>query len=506
VKLPFVLFTLLLASVAQGAVTPVEDAAPIAGFHNGLFYLKDKKDIFRLYVQGRVHLDAVGWIGPGITSLDANNALRPTLFVRRARPELGGEFFLHWQWQLGIDLATSTDNQTGKTDALNCGVGAAGALNCTPQTTPVEAPIQKPAPTDAFINFGPSSWFNLQVGQFYLPFTMENRISDNTTPFLERSVVVRNIGAPLTRDIGVMAWGESPNGRLYYAVGIFNGDGPNRPNQDARFDYAGRVVGRLSRIGAQLGVSARWGSRDDKLVGYDAPALTTQGGFAFWRPTYKDSQGQLVHIIPSSDQLGVGLDMYLPIGPVDIAAELVYAASGTREAVDGFQLAGPSARTGALTGYGYYVEGGIWLLGSRDIIGFPSHAKPLHLDLKALPKPAQHGVELLGKVERLALAYHGASRSGASDPLTPSGNIEVLGATVGLNYWATRHLRVAINYSYYVFPGSEPVTPSTPGGPVQGPGQRAMAPAQMLARGEDDPARDHGHDLHEVSLRFGVQF
>ena len=94
--------------------------------------------------------------------------------------------------------------------------------------TRVENATVKPIPTDVFVNFGPLPWANLQVGQFYLPFTLENRISDNTTPFLERSIPVRNIGAPLQRDIGAMFWGESPDHLLYYAVAFLNGDGPNR--------------------------------------------------------------------------------------------------------------------------------------------------------------------------------------------------------------------------------------------------------------------------------------
>jgi len=484
----------------------------LAGFHNDLFYLRDKADVFRLYVQGRVHVDAVGWLGPGVSSLSESNALKPTFFLRRVRPEIGGEFFSNWQWQLGVDLAPSTaDNQTGNTDSLNCGVSAAGALSCTPQTNPVEAPLQKPAPTDAFVNFGPSPYFNVQVGQFLLPFTMENRISDNTTPFLERSLVVRNIGAPNTRDIGAMVWGEPLSRVVYYSAGIYNGDGPNRPNSDSRFDGVFRAVGRpfaatrSSLVDAQLGVSGRYGSRDSKLVGYDAPTLTTQGGYAFWRPTYKDSLGRLVHIIPADDQRAFGCDFYVPIGPVEVAGELVYLAAGTREALDGYQLS-YSERAGTLSGVGYYVEAGVWLLGTREIIGFPSEGKPLHADLKAPQRPAAHGVEVLARFEQLALTYHGASRGGVVDPSTPDGNISVVSTTIGLNYWATRHLRVAINYGYYYFPDSAPLTPSSPAGPVQGPDQRAVAPAQSLAKGVDDPARDHGHDLHEINLRFGVQF
>src|SRR5690242_16907117 len=76
----------------------VEEEAPLAGFHNGLFYLRDRTDVFRLYVMGRVHVDAIGWLGPGVTSLGPDSGLKTTFQLRRARPEIGGEFFQDWQW------------------------------------------------------------------------------------------------------------------------------------------------------------------------------------------------------------------------------------------------------------------------------------------------------------------------------------------------------------------------------------------------------------------------
>jgi hypothetical protein len=494
---------------------PAVSEPPLAGWHDGLFYIRDREDIFRLYVQGRVHVDGVAWIGPGVGSLGPDVALRPTLFLRRARPELAGEFFHDWQWQLSVDLApTATDNGAGRTDPLNCTVDpATGAETCSPQTNPVQAPIQKPAPTDVFVNYAPSPWFNIQVGQFLLPFTMENRISDNTTPFLERSLVVRNVGAPFTRDIGAMLWGEAPSRHIYYSAGIYNGDGPNRQNADNRFDYVARVFARPLADAhesplrdAQVGVSGRYGSRDAKLVGYDMPTLTTQGGYGFWKPTYRDSLGRTMHIIPSAEQGAVGFDAYVPVDGVDLAGEVVYAISNTREAADGYQLSPFTERTGVLKGYGYYVEAGVWLVGGRDIIGFPSAGKPLHADLKSPEKPARHGLEVLAKFEQLALTYDGASRGGVLDSKTPNGDIRVTAATFGVNYWATRHLRVALNYGFYLFPDSAPVTPSEAGGPVQSSVQRAVAPGQNLAKGVDNSARDSNNSVNEISFRFGVQF
>jgi hypothetical protein len=376
----------------------------------------------------------------------------------------------------------------------------------------VEAPLQKPAVTDAFVNYGPSPWANVQIGQYLIPFTMENRVSDNTTPFLERSLVARGLGAPFTRDIGLMFWGQEPLGTLYYTVGIYDGDGANRPNADNRFDVVGRVFTRpfVATKGsplelAQLGVSGRFGSRDPKLVGYDVPSLTTQGGYAFWRPTYRDSNSRTVHILPSADQGALAADLFVPVDRFDVTGEAVYAVTNTREAIDGFQLSPFQERATRLVGYAYYVQLGAWIVGSRDIIGPPSYGKPLKVDLSSPQKPPAQGLQVLAKVERLHATYSG-TRGGTLDPKTPLGDIDVSSVAFGVNYWATRHLRVGLNYSYYAFPESAPDSPTTPGGAQQSPTQRAVAPGQLLAKGADDDARDHAHSLHELQLRVGVQF
>jgi len=104
------------------------------------------------------------------------------------------------------------------------------------------------------------------------------------------------------------------------------------------------------------------------------------------------------------------------------------------------------------------------------------------------------------------MTYDGASRGGKDDSKTPNGVIDVTSFTVGANYWATRHLRVSLNYGAYFFPGSEPTTASETGGPVQTAAQRAIAPGQYLGKGVDNVARDSGHSVNEISARFGVQF
>jgi hypothetical protein len=486
---------------------------PLAGYRNGVFYLRDKEDVFRLYLQGRIHVDALSFWGPGVSSLPPAEALKSTVTLRRLRIDLSGEVFKNWQWVFGAEF--------GSTAVDNVGANTASSSNTIDPATSqqtfgnrqngVEAPAVKPIPTDAFINFGPSSYTNFQVGQFYVPFSFENRPSDNYTAFLERSVVIRGIAAPQIRDMGAMFWGESPDKLIYYAVALQNGDGQNRLNADNRYDTIARVVvkpfapGKGALQDVHFGVSGRYGSRDKSLVGYDINSLTTQGGFAFWRPTYKDSFNRTLHIIPSGDQTAFGFDIHAPVSIVDLTGELVYERSNTREAVDGFQLSPFTERFGALKGYGYYVQGGVWLVGNREIIGLPGYGKPPHIDLTKTQRPA-HGLQVLARLEQLHLNYDGASRSGARDSQTPNGDIDLTAATVGINYWTTRHVRVTVNYSLYSFGNSEPVTPSTANGPVQSSHQRAIAPAQLVAKGVDDEARNSGHILHEVQARIGVNF
>jgi hypothetical protein len=487
-----------------------------AGYRNGSFYLHSPDDVFRLYIQGRVHADWLGQYGPGVSALPPGSGITEGFYLRRARLELGGEFFQQWQWQVGAEFssATSIDNAAGQQTTPTCAPSSTGALPCTDKENPVENGTVKPIPTDVFINYAITPWTNIQVGQYYLPYTLENRISDNTTPFLERSLAVRNIGAPLQRDIGLMFWGESPDRVIYYTAAIVNGDGPNRMNVDSRYDYVGRAVLRPFMIAppapsmqwSQVGISAKVGSRDSSAVGYDLPSLTTQGGYAFWKPTYKDSLGRTIHIMPSSDQWGIAGDVYLPIYNFDFTGEFIWNVYDTREAVDGYQISKYTERAGELKGYGWYAQIGYWIVGNHDLIGAPTYGRPIHVDLSKPQVPPEHGLQVLAKFEQLALTYQGAQRAGKNDPNTPNGDIRVNTLEFGVNYWATKHLRVGLNYTADFFPSAAPTTASSKGGPVQSSTQRAIAPGQALAAGVDDSARNSADILHEVQARVGVQF
>jgi hypothetical protein len=483
-----------------------QDGHPLAGWHNGLFFLRDYHDNYVLYVQGRAQVDTYAYAGPGIP----DTTLKPTMLLRRVRPELTGEFFHHWWFSLAGDFGqTSIDNTRPATESYASKPGqtptAITARYVSPQTASIKA-----APTDVYLIYKVGEALAFQAGQYNLPFTMENRTSDKYTPFAERALPARAVGVPENKDIGVMAWGWAPQHGFYYSAGIFNGEGQNRISTDGRPEGVGRVFVRPLAASAsaplrdlQIGASLKAGSHDNRFTYYDYPAFTTQTGYAFWSPTYQGANG-FTHVIPSGTQFAAAGELRVPLSLFDLQSEVVYIDNQTREALDGFQATN-SERYGDIKGASYYVQLGFWPFGNRDINGLPGDDNPQHIYWNR-PDPVSPGqaLQLLLKWEQIALKYSSASRSGAPDPNNMDGDIKVNAFSFGANYWATKHIRVSAEYILDMFPSSYPTTPSEKGGPVWGPTNRAQAPGNTLAAGVDNAARDSAHLLHEIVFRFQV--
>jgi Phosphate-selective porin O and P len=432
------------------------DGHPLAGYHNGLFYLRDHHDNFHLYIQGRSQIDFYSYLGPGVSE----TALKPTLFLRRVRPEVTGEFLGHWRFMFAGDFgATAIDNPRGTNETSASEPGVAPTAT-TGRYGSAEVTRFQAAATDVFINYRQGNFFNVLVGQTDAPFMMENRTVDKFIPFMERSLPVRAVGIPSNKEIGAMVWGETSNRLFYYSAGPFNGDGQNRPNVDARFDVIGRLVlhplattnvGDKTLRDMQIGASGRYGSRDKKWVSYDYPVMTTQGAYAFWSPVYTGSRGP-THVIPSGDQLAVAGELRVPIDRFDLTSELVYIRNNTREALEGFEATN-SERFGRIEGVSYYAMAGFWLLGKRDINGVPGYGNSPRLDWTQVdPLEPPQAVQLLVKWEQVSLKYDSAKRGGLPDAKSVDGSIRANALSFGANYWATKHVRLSMNYLYEVFP------------------------------------------------------
>jgi hypothetical protein len=444
-------------------------------------------------------------MGPGVS----DTQLKPTLFIRRIRPEIGGEILKRWQFMFAGDFGqTGVDNTRGtnETQAARPGVApsATTARFASAQTTAVRAAV-----TDVWVNYRALPLFNLQVGQFDAPFTMENRTSDKYLPFMERSLAVRALGIPSNKELGAMVWGEDEGKHLLYSVGVFDGDGQNRLGVDNRADFMGRLFAHpFATFGGPLkdlsfGASFRYGERQQSFVEYDYAPLTTQGGYAFWSPIYSGSKG-FTHVIPSGGQLGVAGEIRIPVGDFDVTTELVYVNNRTREAIEGFQATN-TERLGAIKGTAYYVTLGWWPFGHRDVNGVPGYENPAHLDFKKqAPRHPLQSLQLLAKWEQLSLKYEGASREGTPDAKGIDGSIKANVFEIGANYWATKHMRLGVNYGINMFPGSAPASPTKAGDPTWSSDQRAVAPGNTIEKGVNDDARNGASVLHELMFRFGV--
>jgi phosphate-selective porin len=133
--------------------------------------------------------------------------------------------------------------------------------------------VKSPALIDAMLDVQFKPYFGLRVGQYYVPFSLENTTSDSDLDLINRSQVVnslapgRDIGAQ-GRDIGGMLMGKYSI--FEYYAGVFNGAGINRLDTNKDKDVSARLIVRPVR-GLAVGGSL-YGGRYSATQG--APAVT----------------------------------------------------------------------------------------------------------------------------------------------------------------------------------------------------------------------------------------
>ena len=457
----------------------------------GGFFLRDARDNFRLYPHGLIETDVYGFAGKGVAKAAAPDlaaGLKPRLFIRRARIGFEGELLKRWSFAAVLELGGQA---VANSPAATGGSG---------RYAPVEGAASGVFPADVFINYSVCKCLNLQVGHFLVPYSMDNRTGETYYPLQERSVGVRGFAVTSPRDLGGMIWGELGPRVISYEVGIFGGDGQNRPSVDARVDVIGRLFVRPFAVGAtgglakytQIGVSARHGDRDPKSVGYDYPAITTGQGFVLWKPTYTDSLGRQVHILQSGAQNQIGGEFRTQVSRFALQGEAHYVVNNTREAVDGYQLTN-TERLGRMKGVGWYAQLSAWPFGDAFLGPEPGVSQPKHLDLRSRDTPkVPHGLELIAIVSGVNASHQGATRLGSkADAKTPSGNIDVFQIGGGVNYWHSRHVRVGFNYMAYLAPSAGTAN------------NLAVVPDNLQ---QTDGKAGTGTVLHELSGRVAIAF
>jgi hypothetical protein len=334
---------------------------------------------------------------------------------------------------------------------------------------------------------------------------MANRTRETVITPLERPIAIQGFVVPNNKELGLMVWGELFEDRaLTYELGVFSGDGPDRPAVDARPDFIGRITTRpLSSLGsssflklAQIGLSARFGTKDQAFVNYDYPAIAANNGFVMWQPGYVDSLNRFVHVIPSGAQRTLGGELRAPFDlpggrAIEVRGELYYVANNTREAVQGFESTN-TERFGRINGIGGYAIVSAWVLGDKLVSGEPGVHRPIKVDFKE-DAPILRGLELFGLVGGISANYSGATREGSvPDELTPQADINIIQFGGGTQYWFGQNFRAAFHYTGYALPNS--VEPTL---------NAAIVPDNLRVDGNDVGA---GELHHEISGRLAISF
>lgn len=93
--------------------------------------------------------------------------------------------------------------------------------------------------TDAWVEFAKFPAATLRIGQYKVPFGLQELTADYRQEFVDRSIA--NAKFTPSRDIGLMLYGAAWEKKFGYQVGFFNGSGQNNPQEDQKQMYAARV-------------------------------------------------------------------------------------------------------------------------------------------------------------------------------------------------------------------------------------------------------------------------
>jgi phosphate-selective porin len=455
------------------------DGFPLAGEHGGKFYLRDANDNYRLYPGLFLQADTRAYFGRGLDDLHGTqgSTTRDKMYLRRARFDLGGEVLKSWSFYLTGDFAGAT----------------------------AQNPNGAPHLEHALIDVELHRLAHVTVGQQQVPFTMENRTNPAMYQWMERPLAVR-FAQPSDKDIGIMAWGETRQHFFAYEAGVFSGDGPNRPNVDNRVDLAGRVHFRplagtqtIAR-NIQIGFSGTWGVRQHQDVLYDMPTLATDGGFVFFNANHTDpATGKTLHVLPSGTQSGFAGEVRVPVSRLDLRFEFVSVRRNTREALEGY-VATNTERYGHLSGTAFYAQLGVWVLGKPSMRQDPGEFKTPHIRFpRGEPNRPARGLEVVARAESLRATYYAGDRANADVQPAADRNISVDVVGAGVNYYATTHAMVAINYNYNIFPSSWSTD------------NAALAPGNVPCgkvggTPTDQACHTGAHSLHELAARVQIYF
>ena len=300
---------------------------------------------------------------------------------------------------------------------------------------------------DAYIDARFQPWFKVRAGKFKPFVGLERLQSGSDIKFIERSYVSNNI-LP-NRDLGVSVHGDVLNGKLNYAVGIFNGsvDGSeNTTTQDNNIDkdYAARVFVQPFKdsdsalAGLGVGLAATYGDAEGTATTTNLPSYKTPGQsnnfFSYASGVVSD--GKRVRWAPQA---------YYYTGPFGVLAEYAEVSQEVRRTTG-------AARSDKLKNDAWNITASWLLTGEEASFKGVKPKTPFTTDGKGWG-----AWELIARYQENNIdedAFSSAAAGAGVRFADPRNNAESAKSwAVGVNWYLNQWVRLAVNYEETKFDG-----------------------------------------------------
>jgi phosphate-selective porin OprO/OprP len=287
---------------------------------------------------------------------------------------------------------------------------------------------------DAYINYHYAPWLQVRAGKYKVPVGLEQLQSDQYTFFNERALPTDLVP---NRDIGFELLGDIADGRLSYAVGVFNGVGDGRNSANSDFEDHREFAGRLflqpfkgtsvtALQGLGFGVGGSWGNTFSNATGLPS-AYLTDGQQQFFAYTN--------NVVANGTHWRLSPQGYYYWGPFGLLGEYVISD----------QRVTKGAVSKTLNNTAWQIAGS-WVLTGEDAsyTGVtPKHPFDLH---------ANHwgAVQLVARYADLDI--DNAAFPIFANPATSAS--EAKAWAVGLNWYLNRDIRINASFSRTTFEGA----------------------------------------------------
>ncbi|MDY6844351.1 MAG: porin, partial [Thermodesulfobacteriota bacterium] len=294
---------------------------------------------------------------------------------------------------------------------------------------------------DGYLNIKYIPEIQCKIGQFKVPFSVDELTSDNYIDFIERPLPADNL-VP-SRDYGIMFHGDLASGIVHYGIGIFNGTRKNKGDCNDEKDIAARLVlspfqkcENLCLQGLHLG-GAMTSGNEDMSIQSDQDYWWSKGKFQTAGDTkFFEFDSAVSH---RGRRNRYGAELVWIRGPFSLKGEWMR--------IDLNDLENGSQR-GNFHIKGGYVSCSYFITGEQQPFtkGVYKGITPKH---KLSPKEGNWGaIQLIARYEMLDLDNHFLTDGYANAAQYTD---QVDGFTLGVNWWLNANVRVMVNYNHVDF-------------------------------------------------------